>query len=86
MVENGGVARGWESKSVESQQEAAEARAAERPPLTGAQQQLAALEHTRTRLRNEIEPSSNSRFRDLKGKALAHVEELIRLCLAKSGT
>ncbi len=68
------MARGWESKSVESQQEAAEARKAERPPASETEQQIAALEHTRKHLMDEIEASRNPRFRELKAKALAHVD------------
>ncbi len=68
------MARGWESKSVESQQEAAEARAAERPPMTDVEQRLAGLEQTRVRILNEMEASGNARFRELKSKALAHVD------------
>jgi hypothetical protein len=68
------MARGWESKSVESQQEAAEARKAERPPLSDIEQQILALEHTRKHVLDEIEASRNPRFRELKAKALAFVD------------
>lgn len=71
------MARGWESKSIESQQEEAASRAAERPPMTEAEQRLEALELSRTRIRAEMEASSNPRFRELKGKALAHLEREI---------
>ena len=71
------MARGWESKSVEEQQDAAEARAAGRPPLTQAEQEIVALEHTRSHLLHEIAASCNPRFRDLKHRALAHVDAQI---------
>ncbi len=81
------MARGWESKSVESQQEAAEARAAERPPLSDAEQQIAALDHTRKHILREIAESRNPRFQELKRKALDHVDAQIRaLRPAGSGT
>lgn len=68
------MARGWESKSVESQQEAAEARQAERIPLSAVEQQIAALEHTRKHILDEIEASGHERFRELKRKALEFVD------------
>ncbi len=71
------MARGWESKSVESQQEAAEARKAERPPLSNTEQLIQSLEHTRKHILDEMAASRNPRFLDLKAKALAHVERQI---------
>ncbi len=79
------MARGWESKSVESQQDAAAARAAERAPLTDAEQALAALQHTRKRLLAEMAASGNPRFRDLKARALAHVDAKIAALLESRG-
>lgn len=71
------MARGWESKSVESQQETAAAKAAERPPLTELESRLAALQSTRKRIVAEMDASTHPRFRELKAKALAHVDAQI---------
>ena len=71
------MSRGWESKDVESQQEAALARASERPPLPASEQKIAAIEHTRRHIQDEIAASNNPRFRELKAKALAHIDRQI---------
>ncbi len=87
------MARGFESKSVESQQEAAQARTVEKAPMTAAEQQISALEQTRKRILNEMEASRNQRFLDLKQRALDYVDtqlaELRRSIIARpagSGT
>ena len=71
------MARGWESKSVESQQQAIDDRASTHHRLTDFEQRLQALELSRTRIHAEIAASSNPRFRALKQKALAHLETQI---------
>jgi hypothetical protein len=80
------MARGWESKSVESQIEAAETQI--RPLFDG---QIPALELellrrretlnlSRTRVLRELETSQNPRYRNLMAKALADLNsELGRL-------
>ncbi len=68
------MARGWESKSIESQQQAADDRTASRPPVTDLEQQMHALELSRTRIHAEIAASSNPRFRALKQRALDHLD------------
>ena len=75
------MARGWESKSVESQQEAAEARKPDRIPLSPREQQFSALQHARKHILDEIEASRNERFRALKAKALAHLDAQIAALL-----
>jgi len=74
------MARGWESKSVESQQEAAETRSQERAPLTAVEQKIQALELSRKHVLDEISVSTNPRFRELKQRALLHLDtEIARL-------
>jgi hypothetical protein len=68
------MARGWESKSVESQQEEAEPAFGKRAPLTDAQQKLQALELSRKRIVHEMTASKNPRFLELKRKALDHLD------------
>jgi hypothetical protein len=72
------MARGWESKSVESQQEETANIRTARPAPSPRQQQILSLELTRKRLLGEIEASGNPRFRELKQKALAHIEQQLR--------
>jgi hypothetical protein len=80
------MARGWESKSVESQIEAAETQV--RPPLDAQipAEQLELLRRretlnlSRTRVLRELETSQNPRYRNLMEKALADLNsELGRL-------
>lgn len=74
------MARGWESKSVESQIESAEkpSTSAGRPELSGEQQQ-----HRRERqqlllsqayVRRQFEAASNERYRESLRHALAEIE------------
>jgi hypothetical protein len=74
------MARGWESKSVEQQIE-------ERDQFTGPlrnahadaarERELEVLRLARLRLLHEIETAASPRFRELKKKALDHVEKSI---------
>lgn len=74
------MARGWESKSIESQQEAAETSSEKRVPLTDSEQKIQTLQLSRRHVLDEIAASSNPRFRDLKQRALRHLEtEIARL-------
>ena len=79
------MARGWESKSVESQMEAAEERAApKKPAMSAAQLALRAkresLELTRTRVLSDLQTACNSRYRAQLQAALRHVEaQLVEL-------
>ena len=78
------MARGWESKSVESQIEAAEAQV--RPPLDDqiSAEQLELLRRretlnlSRTRVLRELETSQNPRYRNLLEKALADLNSELR--------
>ena len=78
------MARGWESKSVESQIEAAETQV--RTPFDA---QIPALELellrrretlnlSRTRVLRELETSQNPRYRDLMEKALVDLNSELR--------
>lgn len=71
------MARGWESKSVEMQMEERESVAV--PPgntREDAQQQrrLELLELSRKRLLHEIETATGDRMREVKRRALRHIE------------
>ena len=73
------MARGWESKDVESQIEERESvRAAkfkERPPEEIAlERKRESLLLTRSLLVAELEATSNPRYRALKEQALAHID------------
>ena len=78
------MARGWESKSVESQIEAAETQV--RPPsdeqIPAEQLELVRRRETlnlsRTRVLRELETSQNPRYRNLMEKALADLNSEIR--------
>ena len=71
------MARGWESKSVESQQEAADAGSQHWTPLTPIEQQIHVLELSRKHVLDEMEASRNPRFLELKRKALGHLDAQI---------
>jgi len=83
---NGGMARGWESKSVESQIESAETLIRpsfdERMPAEEMEllRKKESLKLSRTRVLRELEASQNPRYRNLMQKALADLNsELSRL-------
>ena len=75
------MARGWESKSVESQIETAESRRASRriAPLTPEQIQITrereSLTMSRTRVLKDLESASNPRYRAQLEAALKHLED-----------
>ena len=74
------MARGWESKSIEEQldaaREAREARA--RPVLSDAERQRLAkrkgLLISLARVRKDLEQARDERYRALLGRTLAHIE------------
>lgn len=73
------MARGWESKDVESQIEEREsvraAKLKERPPAEIAlERKRESLMLTRTRLLAELQATCNPRYRALKEQALAHID------------
>lgn len=75
------MARGWESKSVESQ---IEDRQNSTPPGGNAhldaarERELQVLELTRKRLEHEIAFATSKGFRAMKQRALSHIEEKIK--------
>jgi uncharacterized coiled-coil DUF342 family protein len=78
------VARGWESKSVESQQEDASSGTEPRSRLTNEQREIEAqkqgLKLSRSRILEQIQSSKNPRYRTGLEQALAAIEaQLARL-------
>ena len=75
------MARGWESKSVESQIESLESKraAARTKPLSPAEMQVAtqreSLELSRKRVLHDLGQASNPRYRQTLEAALKHLEE-----------
>jgi len=74
------MARGWESKSVESQMEAAESRraAGAARAKTADQIERESLELSRKRVLKDIEAATHPRYRAQLEAALAHLEQRIR--------
>jgi len=78
------MARGWESKAVESQMEAAESkRAAERRvPLTDEQirveHERESLQLSRKRVLKDIEAATHPRYRQQLEAALKHLEQRLK--------
>lgn len=73
------MARGWESKSVESQIDERETRrdAKELPPATPAEQERAGLMLTRKRVLRDLWNATQPRHRDQLMAALKHLDEKI---------
>ncbi len=75
------MARGWESKEVESQMESAESRraAVRHAPLTDEQirnqQQRQSLEMSRTRVLRDLETVTHERYREQLRSALKHLDQ-----------
>jgi hypothetical protein len=75
------VARGWESKSVESQQDDARASAELKPRLTPRQREIESrkegLKLSRSRILGQMHSTENPRYRHTLEQALAELEEQI---------
>lgn len=74
------MARGWESKSVESQIESAESRKKERqvtidPTKAEKQRQRDSLLLSRTRILHDLEQAHNPRYQETLQAALRHLDE-----------
>lgn len=73
------MARGWESKSVESQREEAKVKTPRAAPLTADQLEVnrkrQSLMLSRTRVLNDIESASNPRYRESLTQALGFLDE-----------
>ena len=76
------MARGWESKSVEAQMEAAESSSVYKPRLSPEQiesrQKVETLILTKKKLQADMERSSNPRHREMLQRALEDVEKHLR--------
>jgi hypothetical protein len=79
------MARGWESKAVESQIEAAEARAASRKAGRIAAQQVTvqrereSLELSRTRVLQDLAAATNPKYRELLNRSLQYLDEKLKV-------
>ena len=85
------MARGWESKSIEEQQNEAKQRPSGAGPKTPEQARLSAqiesLEMQRSHVREQLRQAQNSRFIELLQRELQHLEtELQRLRHSGSGS
>jgi vacuolar-type H+-ATPase subunit E/Vma4 len=72
------VARGWESKSVEQQQDDARSAAKPQRRLTAEQKEIESrrqgLKLSRSRILEQIQSAGNPRYRSLLEQALAEVD------------
>ena len=79
----GRMARGWESKSVESQIESAESRRAEAAAVRlsneeiGRRRERESLQLSRTRVQRDLASVTNPRYRESLEAALRHLDEKI---------
>lgn len=77
------MARGWESKEIESQIEAAENRTPEAaklrltPEQIARQREIDSLNLSRTRVVQDLEKSTNPRYREMLQRSLAFLDEKI---------
>ena len=76
------MARGWESKSVEQQQELATSESEQRkhqlsPAQTSAEQRRQTLQLSRQRILQQLEVASHSRHRQMLEAALADLDALL---------
>lgn len=74
------MARGWESKSIENQIDAADRRKSEatRPRPTSQDIERESLQLQRKRVMTLIEQSRNPRFVEQQRKALAYLDEKLK--------
>ena len=84
------MARGWESKAVESQMEAAEARASQRKAVQATAEQLNAqreresIELSRTRVLQDLASATNPRYKDLLQRSLQFLDEKLQALSERS--
>jgi hypothetical protein len=84
------MARGWESKAVEQQQEMASSKDREKrvqlsPAQIAEQQRKKALELSRQRILQQLEVASNPRHRQMLEAALADLDAQIRAQATEHG-
>jgi hypothetical protein len=76
------MARGWESKSIEQQQEEASAEKVRRKPLTPEQiakeNRRKGLELSRQRMAQQMETASNPKYRQMLERALADLDKELK--------
>ena len=78
------MARGWESKAVESQIEAAENRASQSRALQLSQEQVRlqrereSIELSRTRVLQDLASANNPKYRDLLEQSLRYLDEKLK--------
>ena len=79
------MARGWESKSVEEQQSQAQNQTVSQDEKDALKRQNAekmrkvqALKLNRARIREQIERSTNDRYKELLGRELEHLEQELK--------
>jgi hypothetical protein len=79
------MARGWESKSVEEQQSQAQQQTVSQEEKDAAKRQNAdklrkiqALKLNRARINEQIERSTNDRYKELLGRELEHVDQELK--------
>jgi molecular chaperone GrpE (heat shock protein) len=84
------MARGWESKAVESQIEAAESRGSRsRQAQLNAEQlrmerERESIELSRTRVLQDLAAASNPKYRDLLNRSLQYLDEKLKALNAAS--
>jgi hypothetical protein len=79
------MARGWESKSVEEQQSQAQQQTISQDEKDALKRQNAekmrkiqGLKLNRARIREQIERSTNDRYKELLGRELEHLEQELK--------
>jgi hypothetical protein len=86
------MARGWESKSVEAQMDAAEARRTAAQQVRISEEELRlqrerdSIELSKVRILRELEAAKYPRHREQLAAALAHLENQLKLKAPRSNT
>ena len=86
------MARGWESKAVEEQIQAAEAKRTRVHPQAKTAEQLrreteiASVELNRCRILHDLETASNPRYRELLRASLQYLDEKLAVLKAPTNT
>ena len=86
----GNMARGWESKAVEFQMDAAEARASQPKAVQASAEQLNAqreresIELSRTRVLQDLASATNPKYKDLLQRSLQFLDEKLRALSERS--
>lgn len=84
LCQAGGMARGWESKAVESQIEAAEARSSRLAQAQASAEQIRrerereSIELSRTRVLQDLASAGNPKYRDLLQQSLRFLDDKLK--------